>query len=278
MSEFDATSQPPIVTERQDAVVTVALNRPNKLNSLDLPMWRGLAETFREINADTGVHVVVLKGAQSRGADPTSAKGKAFAAGADISEFDTVRATAEQAKDYDVVLRDALVEVSGCPHPVVVQIEGACVGGGLELACMGDLRICGAGSRFGVPINRISVVMAYPEIAGLMRHAGAAHVLELLLEGRVVDARAAHQMGFVNRVVPDEQVADEVKATVERILAGAPLVNRWHKRFVRRLLTDPATPIGPAELDECYEFLATEDYAEGLAAFRAKRRPAFRGR
>lgn len=253
----------PILTTREDAVVTVTLNKPDKLNAMDLPMWQGLADAFAAINADDSVRCVVLQGAG----------GKAFAAGADIGEFDTVRVTAAQAVDYDKVMRGALDRVRGCPHPVVVRIDGACVGGGLELASMGDIRVCGESSRFGVPINRISVVMAYPEIMGLMRHAGAASVLEILLEGKIVGAADALRIGLVNRVVADAAVGDEVAATVKRITAGAPLVNRWHKKFVRRLL-DP-TPVSPAELEECYEFLATEDYREGLAAFKEKRRPAF---
>ncbi|KJS37939.1 MAG: enoyl-CoA hydratase [Rhodospirillaceae bacterium BRH_c57] len=255
----------PILSTRDGVVATVTLNKPEKLNALDLPMWEGLAAAFEAINADMDVQCVVLRGAG----------GKAFAAGADITEFDTVRATPAQAKDYDVVMRRALTAVQTCPHPVVVQIDGACVGGGLELAAMGDLRICGESSRFGVPINRISVVMAYPEISGLLRHAGPSSVLEILLEGKIVGALDAVRMGLVNRMVADDAVADEVAATVKRITGGAPLVNRWHKAFVRRLSSP--TPVTHTELDACYEFLETEDYKEGVAAFRAKRRPDFRG-
>lgn len=256
----------PIQSTRDGDVVTIALNKPEKLNALDLPMWEGLAAAFVAVNADDSVRCVVLKGEG----------GKAFAAGADIGEFETVRKTAAQAKDYDVVMRGALDAVRACPHPVVVQIDGACVGGGLELASMGDIRICGESSRFGVPINRISVVMAYPEIQGLLRHAGPSSVLEILLEGKIVGAEDALRMGVVNRVVADDAVTAEVAATVKRITGGAPLVNRWHKAFVRRLVTNPAA-ITEQELDTCYEFLATEDYQEGLRAFTEKRRPAFRG-
>lgn len=250
---------------REGAIATVTLNKPERLNALDREMWVRLGAVMRELDADESLRCIVLRGAG----------GKAFAAGADIGEFDTVRATPAQAKDYDVVMRRALAAVRGCPHPVVVQIDGACVGGGLELACMGDLRICGEASRFGVPINRIGVVMAYPEIAGLLRHAGPSSVLEILLEGKIVGAAEALRMGLVNRVVADDAVAEEVAATVKRITGGAPLVNRWHKAFVRRLAE--AVPITEAELDTCYEFLETADYTEGVAAFRAKRRPTFSG-
>lgn len=257
----------PILQTRDDHVVTVSLNKPEKLNAMDLPMWQGLGDAFAAINDDDSIHCVILKGEGD----------KAFAAGADIKEFDTVRATAEQAKAYDLVMRRALDGVRACPHPIVVQIKGACVGGGLELAAMADLRICGQSSRFGVPINRISVVMAHPEIQGLMRHARPSDVLELLLEGKIVNAEEAWRMGLVNRVVDNDMVEDEVAATVRRITGGAPLVNRWHKAFVRRL-TQEASPVTREELDQAYEFLATEDYREGLSAFAAKRKPVFGGR
>lgn len=256
----------PILSSRDGAVVTVSLNKPDKLNALDLPMWQGLGDAFETINNDDSIRCVVLKGEG----------GKAFAAGADIKEFDTVRATAEQAKAYDLVMRRALDGVRLCPHPVVVQIDGACVGGGLELACMADLRICGTSSRFGVPINRISVVMAHPEIQGLLRQASPADVLEILLEGKIVLAADAHRMGLVNRVVEDNMVTEEVAATVKRITAGAPLVNRWHKAFVRRI-SGLASPLTQQELDQAYEFLATADYREGIAAFTEKRKPSFTG-
>lgn len=251
---------------RDGAVATVTINRPDRMNALNLPVWRGLAEAFAQLADDGQTRVVVLRGAGD----------KAFAPGADIEEFDTLRANPAQAKDYDLVMRQALDAVRDCPHPVVAMIHGPCVGGGLELACCCDLRLSGRSGRFGVPINRISVVMALPEIAMIGAIAGPAVAAEILLEGRVFGADDALAKGLLTRVVDDAALADEVAATAARIAAGAPLVNRWHKRFIRRL-ADPA-PFAGAELDECYAFLDTDDYREGLAAFREKRKPAFQGR
>jgi enoyl-CoA hydratase len=248
---------------RDGAVATVTLNRPDRMNALNLPMWRGLAEAFEAIAADSSVHVVILRGAGT----------KAFAPGADIEEFDTLRATPAQAKEYDKVMRGALDAVRACPQPVVAAIWGPCVGGGLELACCCDIRIAAKSGKFGVPINKISVVMAYPELAQIRRVAGAAAALEILLEARIMDADEALAKRLVNRVVEDEAMDAEIAATAKRIASGAPLANRWHKAFINRL-EEPA-PVSEAELDECYRFLETKDYAEGLAAFRAKRKPVF---
>jgi enoyl-CoA hydratase/carnithine racemase len=158
----------------------------------------------------------------------------------------------------------------------VALIEGICVGGGLEIAALCDLRICGESSRFGVPIKRLGLVMAYPEIAGLLRVAGRAATLEILLEGRVFGAAEAKNKGLVTRVVPDAQVEAEAYATAERICEGAPLVARWHKKFLARL-EDPA-PLSEAELDEGYDCYGTEDFRIGYRSFLEKTPPGFKGR
>jgi enoyl-CoA hydratase/carnithine racemase len=159
---------------------------------------------------------------------------------------------------------------------VVAQIHGICVGGGLEIAGLADIRICGASSRFGVPINRLGLVMAYAEIGALIRLAGEAVALEILLEGRVFGAAEALAKGLVTRVVADDQVAQEVQATVQRIVDGAPLAARWHKRFARRLRD--AAPLTAAEIDEGFACYGTEDFRIGVQAFLAKTKPEFKGR
>lgn len=253
-----------IVMSREGAIATVMLNRPDRMNALNLPMWRGLTEAFTAIAADKSIHVVILRGSGD----------KAFAPGADIEEFDSHRANAEQAKAYDVVMRKALDSVRACPQPVVAAIYGPCVGGALELASCCDLRISAKSGKFGVPINKISVVMAYPELTAIRRVVGTAVALEILLEGRVFDADEAYAKGLVNRVVDDAAMEAEISTTAKRIAAGAPLANRWHKAFISRL--EDSKPLSDAENNECYDFLATADYAEGLAAFRAKRKPVFK--
>lgn len=255
-----------VAVGRDDGIATVTLNRPDKLNALNKAMWRYVGEAFRALSRDDAVRCVVL----------TSAGGKAFSPGADIAEFATERADVAQATAYGGLMHEAMGAIGDCPHPTLAVIHGICVGGGLELAAMCDLRICGASSRFGVPINRIGVVMAYPEMAALIGLVGRATALEILFEGRVFDAGEALQKGLVNRVVADDQVAAEGAAAARRIVDGAPLVNRWHKKFARRL-ADPA-PLSVEERAEGFEAFGTEDYREGVRAFLAKEKPRFRGR
>lgn len=255
-----------ILVSRDGAIATVTINRPDRMNALNLPVWRGLTAAFQELSADPDVRAIVLRGSGT----------KAFAPGADIEEFDTLRANAQQAKDYDVVMRGALDAVKNCPQPVIAMIYGPCVGGGLELACCCDMRLAARSGKFGVPINKISVVMAYPEIAMIRQIAGPAVAAEILLEARIFDAEEALVKGLVNRVYDDEALEGEVMAAAKRMAQGAPLVNRWHKRFLKRL--GETAPITEAELDECYVFLDTADYREGQAAFKEKRKPLFTGK
>jgi enoyl-CoA hydratase len=255
-----------ITVTRNGAIVTVVLDRPEKLNALTRSMWRGLGETVAALSADDDVRCIVLRGAGER----------AFSPGNDIAEFATARSNKAQAVEYGATMHATAQALADCRHPLVAAIHGICVGGGLEIAALCDLRICGAGSRFGAPIKNLGLVMAYAEMAPLVRLVGPAIALEILLEGRVFDAAEALQKGLVTRIVPDAQVMAEAVATAERIAEGAPLAARWHKRFARRL-ADPR-PLTAAERDECFDCFDTADFREGYEAFLAKRKPEFRGR
>jgi enoyl-CoA hydratase/carnithine racemase len=255
-----------VLVARDGAIATVTLNKPERLNALDKGMWRALGEIFTRLDADESLRCVILRGAGE----------KAFAAGADIAEFATERANVDQAREYDEVVREALAAVVHCRHPVVALIRGACVGGGLELAAVCDLRICGESSRFGVPVKNLGLVVAYGELAGLIDLVGRAAALEIVLEGRVFGAQEATAKGLVNRVVADDELEAELGATVRRIADGAPLVARWHKKFARRL-ADPR-PLTAEEYDESFACFGTEDYRTGYRAFLAKRKPEFHGK
>ena len=254
-----------VLLERQGEIAKVTLNHPSKLNAVNNQMWTRLREIFVELDADEGLRCVIMAGAGER----------AFSVGADISEFEQNRSTIEKARRYHERTHAAMQTIIDCRHPVIAQIRGLCVGGGLELATTCDLRICGAGARFGIPVKRLGLVVSYTELKPLLDLIGPANALEILLEGRIHDADDALRMGLVNRVVPDEEVEHEVFASALRIAEGAPLVARWHKKFTRRLLQ--AEPLRDEEMDESFHCFETEDFRAGYQAFLAKAKPEFQG-
>jgi enoyl-CoA hydratase len=255
-----------IAVARDGAIATVVLNRPEKLNALTKAMWTMLGDAIDALSADDSLRCVIVRGAGER----------AFSPGNDIAEFAEQRSNKDEAILYGHAMHTTARALAACRHPLVAQIHGVCVGGGLEIAALCDIRICGESSRFGVPIKSLGLVMAYPEIGPLMRLAGVDVALEILLEGRIFDAAEAKAKRLVTRVVPDAAVAAEALAAAQRIAEGAPLVARWHKKFARRL-ADTA-PITAAEYGECFDCFDTEDYRIGYAAFLAKQKPVFTGK
>lgn len=247
-------------------IATLTLNNPDKLNAIDLAMWQQLAASMQRLAEDDAIRCVVIRGAGDA----------AFAAGGDLEEFVTARATLDQALHYHGEVARALNAIADCPHPTLALIKGACIGGGLEIAGVCDLRIAGESTRFGAPINKLGFSMYPGEMEGLLRLAGPAVIKEILLEGRILNAREAYEKGLLTRVVGDEQVEDEAYATARRICSGAPLVAGWHKQWIRRLLD--GRPLSEQERADSFAFLDTEDYKEGLSAFLEKRKPVFKAR
>jgi enoyl-CoA hydratase/carnithine racemase len=251
---------------RDDTVATVTLAHPGKLNAINATMWRQLHGVFDSIADDVDLRCVILRGEGD----------EAFAAGGDIEEFATVRATVDAALHYhDQLVATALDTIRACPIPTVAAIQGACIGGGLEIAGCCDLRIAGNSARFGAPINRLGFSMYPGEMAGLLELVGPAVLLEILLEGRILSADEALQKGLLTRVVADSDVIEEAIASAARIAAGAPLVARWHKQWVHRLMR--GGPLTYEEKRASFAFLDSADYHEGLDAFFAKRKPRFTG-
>jgi enoyl-CoA hydratase len=254
-----------VLCTRDGAIATVTLSSPEKLNAVCLSMWQGLAAHMTQLSADDKIRVIILRGDGDQ----------AFTSGGDIDEFLTLRDTVDRAMAYHEQVALALRAIAECRHPTLALIQGACIGGGLEIAGQCDLRICGASSRFGLPINKLGCSMYPREMEGLLHLVGKATVLEILLEGRILGANEAYEKGLVNRVVADANVVDEAWASARRICDGAPLVASWHKQWVRRLQYD--VPPTNEELRDSFAFLDTADYRTGVQAFLSKKKPKFHG-
>jgi len=255
-----------IDVERSGHAAYIVINNPAKRNAMSQAMWVAMGDALTALSTDESLRCIVLRGAGET----------AFGSGADIEEFRDIRSDKQKAVAFARHGHRAMHALRDCPIPTLAAIRGACVGGGLELAAYCDIRIATRDSRFGVPIARLGAVLAYPEMEGLVQLAGPVTALELLLEGRLVDAREAHHKGIVNRVVDSKDFEAEIEATVARIVANAPLSARWHKRFVSRLRA--GTPLSQADLDEGYACFDTEDYRIGYEAFLAKSTPVFKGK
>lgn len=251
--------------EKDGRIVTVRLEGPDRHNVLGVEGWEALALVFQDLAGEEDVGCIVLRGTG----------GRAFSAGSDIRAFEESRDAPEDVRRYGAAIAGALAAIRDCPHPVLALVEGLCVGGGLEMAAACDLRVCQESSRFGAPINRLGLTMSYEELTPLVALLGPGPVLEILLTGDLLDARRAREMGLVQRVFPDDSAVADGYEVARRVAAGAPLVNRWHKKFVRRLLE--AASLTDAERAEAYEAFETDDYREGREAFLEKRDPDFRG-
>jgi enoyl-CoA hydratase/carnithine racemase len=249
-------------------IATVTISQPGKRNALTVEMWGELKAAFDKASADTALRCIEMRGDGD----------EAFSAGADMSEFERVRSTREQVIEFhENSVRGALTAILECPIPVVAAIGGVCMGGGLEIAAVCDLRIGGESSRFGAPVGRHGFPLAFAETQALFRIVGPATMAELLLEGRILDAREAFAKGLVTRIVPDADVASEARATARRICESSPLALRSHKQQIRRLTRD-ASPVTSEERMAVYAFADSEDYRLGYRAFLSKQKANFVGR
>ncbi len=251
---------------RDNAIATLWLAHEGHRNALTHEMWKQLRERLTELSADTSLRCVVITGA-----------GTDFASGADISEFPQLRSNPAALRHYhEEIIAPALTAIDDCLHPTVAAVRGVCLGGGFEIACRCDLRICEDSARLGVPINRLGFPMAPAELAGLVALAGRALALELLLEGRILSAQEAVAKNLVTRVVADDELAQAVRECSARIASGAPLAARINRQLVRRLDAQRAT-LDAAQLDFAFSYANSRDHLEGVQAFLEGRAPHFTG-
>jgi enoyl-CoA hydratase/carnithine racemase len=256
-----------LAVHAEDGIGWLTLNQPEKRNALSLVMWRDLPRVMTHFEADPAVRVVVVRGAGD----------KAFSAGADISEFGTVRATPADRKAYDRTVADAFDAMRNLPKLSIAMIDGVCVGGGAEVAMECDIQIASTRSRFAVTPARLGLGYNLEDTARLVRNVGAKHAKEILATARFYSAAEARDMGWINRVVDAEALDSYVRDYAASVAVNAPLSVRAAKLIINELQKDSAEQ----NHDECGRLVEacfeSADYQEGQAAFAEKRPPRFKG-
>ena len=251
--------------DARDAIAHVVLANPGKLNAIDIAMWRELRALFERLQAepvDTAPRVVIVRGA-----------GGQFASGGDIHEFARFRFDEAQLRDFhEHTVAPALHAMLACDIPLLAQIDGACIGGGFEIAACCDIRVCGATSRFGAPIARLGFPMAPGELALLARVASGPVLREMLLEARLLDAARAWQLGLVHAVIADDQVAALALQRATAMAALSPQAARINKRSLRQIAASGPTA---SERHAHFAYADSAEHREGIAAFIEKRVPRF---
>jgi enoyl-CoA hydratase/carnithine racemase len=250
----------------QGPVARVTLSHPGKLDAMSRAMWRELRDAFSAIHENSGFRCVIIGGENG-----------GFCAGGDIAEYPSFRFhPASLQRFHEEEVWGGLEAMLACEVPIVAEIEGACMGAGLEIACCCDIRIAGTSARFGAPIARLGFPMAPREAQLVAAVAGESTLREMLLEAVQLDAKEMKARGFLQRVVPNGEVAAEAEATALRVAQLAPQAARMNKRILRRVAgTAPGAPLPPEVVERAYDYATSAEHREGIAAFLEKRTPRF---
>ena len=248
-----------------DSVARVTLSHPAKFNAMSRVMWRELRAVFASIQHRTDLHCVLIRGHDEQ-----------FCAGGDISEYSGFRFNETDLRDFhEGDVWGGLQSVLDCDVPIVVQIEGNCMGAGLEIASCCDIRIASATARFGAPIAKLGFPMA-PREAALVLHAlGELTAREMLLSAAVFDAAEMKQRGFLSKVVPAGEVGAAALECTGRISRLAPQAARMNKQSLRALAPFPLVQEATNLIAKAYQYAASFEHREGVMAFIEKRSPRF---
>jgi len=250
-----------------DRVGHIVINNPERLNAIGLDMWEAATSVAESMADDPEVRLLVLSGAG----------GKAFASGADISKFESERASKRDVLHYQATSSRFYDALGNFPKPTIALIRGYCIGGGLALAICCDLRICEEGSRFAIPAARLGLGYGFPGIRRLAGIVGASMAMEIFFTARQFSAGEAFDMGLVNRVLPEAELDEFVEEYERRIRENAPLTIATVKAAALQIARDPAER-DLARLDAMVEAcFDSADYREGRTAFMEKRKPHFTG-
>lgn len=250
------------------AVLHLSFNNPAKHNAISVEMWEAVPLLLDQAEKDDAIRMVVFSGEGP----------KAFASGADISQFEDMRAAREAVKSYESMAEKALMGLYRFGKPVVAAIHGYCLGGGVNMAISCDIRIARSDAVFSIPATRLGLGYRFSALKNLVDLVGPGAAQDLFFTARRIDAAEAKAIGLVNRVAPPDQFDALLAEYTGAITTGAPLTIKAGKRIIREVLkadADIDMDLCQKLIKDCFE---SEDYAEGRRAFMEKRKPVFKGK
>ena len=256
---------PHLQTKTESQIGWLTINRPDLRNAINNEMWRALPTLINDLGTNPEVRVIVIRGS-----------GGHFVSGADISEFDKLRADPTLAKSYDEGAIETLEALANLAVPSIAMIEGACVGGGCLIALGCDIRVVAHNARLGIPAAKIGLAYPYQALEQLVATVGQAEALALTLTGELIDGKDAVRRGLGQYgAEPNEILARTTKIAAD-IASNAPIALTYLRRAIRRSLPAAESRETISKLaDACYQ---SDDYQEGIRAFLEKRKTRFTGR
>jgi enoyl-CoA hydratase len=251
-----------------DGVGVVTFNNPDKRNAMSLDMWEGLGHALTELRDDETVRVVILVGAGD----------KAFVSGADISQFEKTRHNAAASEEYSKKSAAQRALLADYPKPTISCIRGFCLGGGMQVAMLTDIRIAAQDSQFGIPAAKLGIAYGYEGLRHLVSLVGPSWARLIMYTGMKIDSAEALRIGLVDRVVPNEELRGVTMEIACTISSNAPLAIQAAKMTIAQVLKDPAERDMEAIKKISAACLDSEDFREGRQAFMEKRKPQFKGK
>jgi enoyl-CoA hydratase len=251
-----------------EGIGVVTFNNPEKRNAMSLEMWEGLGQALTELRDDPDVRVVVLVGAGD----------KAFVSGADISQFEKTRHNAAASEEYSKKSEAQRALLGNYPKPTIACIRGFCLGGGMQVAMLTDIRIAAEDSQFGIPAAKLGIAYGYDGLRNLVSLVGPSWARLIMYTGMRIASAEALRIGLVDRVLPNGELWDATMEIARTISGNAPLAIKAAKITIAQVLKDPAARDMAAIKQIGLECMDSEDFREGRRAFMEKRKPQFKGK
>src|SRR3954469_24689292 len=251
-----------------DGVGVITFNNPDKRNAMSLDMWEGLGHALVQLRDDPDVRVVIMVGAGD----------KAFVSGADISQFEKTRHNAEASEEYSRRSAAQRALLADYPKPTIACIRGFCLGGGMQVAMLADIRFAAENTHFAIPAAKLGIAYGYDGLRNLVSLVGPSWARLIMYTGMRIDSTEAQRIGLVDRVLPDAELWDATMQIARTISGNAPLAIQAAKITIAQVLKDPGARDFDAIKDIGTACMDSEDFREGRRAFMEKRKPVFKGK